>query len=105
MIARQLRAIAHGLILVSAMLALIAVALWFRPGPMEPQALAKAKALTTDATGIPDSGKQRQAMVDQLKTLNDRLKAIEDGLRSGTYVIQTTEQEASGRAPSGGAQR
>jgi len=105
MISRDLRAIAHGLILVSAMLALIAVALWFRTGPLEPPAVAAAKAISTDTTGIPDSGKQRQEMVDQLKVLNDRLKAIEDGLRGGTYVIQTTELKESDETRKGGTTR
>ncbi|HUU93359.1 MAG TPA: hypothetical protein VM238_19365 [Phycisphaerae bacterium] len=105
MLAKHLRAIAHGLILVSAMLALIAVALWFRTGPLEPQALAKPTAISTDSTGIPDSGRQREAMVEQLRAMNDRLRAIEDGLSGGKYVIQTTEQKASGQTRSGGAQR
>ncbi len=105
MLAKHLRAIAHGLILVSVMLALIAVALWYRAVPLELQAQAKPTALSTGATGIPDSGRQRQAIVDELKAINNRLKAVEAGLRDGTYVIQTTEQKASGEARTGGAQR
>lgn len=102
MLARHVRAIAHGLVLVSAMLALIAAALWFRTGPLESQALARVKALSTDSAGIPDSGKQRKEMVDQLKVLNSRLKEIEDGFRNGTYVIQTTEQKARAEPGKGG---
>ena len=102
MLARHLRAIAHGLILVSAMLALIAAALWFKTGPLESQALARLKAPSTDSPGIPDSGKQRQAMTDQLKALNNRLKGIEDGLRNGTFVIQTTERKARAETGRGG---
>ncbi len=102
MLTRHLRAIAHGLILVSAMLALIAAALWFRTGPLESQALARLKAPSTDSLGIPDSGKQRQEMTDQLKALNNRLKEIEDGLRNGTYVIQTTEHKARAETSRGG---
>ena len=104
MLAKHLRAIAHGLILVSAMLALIALALWFRTGPLEAQALAKPRAISTEATGIPDSGKQRQAMIEQLRAVNERLLSIQDGLRNGAYVIQTTEHKASGQTGSGGAQ-
>ena len=103
MLAKHLRAIAHGLILVSVIL--IAVALWYRAVPLELQAQAKPTALSTGATGIPDSGRQRQAIVDELKAINNRLKAVEAGLRDGTYVIQTTEQKASGEARTGGAQR
>lgn len=102
MLAKHLRAIAHGLILVSAMLALIAVALWFRTGPLETQALAKPRAISTDATGIPDSGKQRAAIIEQLRAVSERLRSIEDGLGNGTYVIKTVEQEASGQAGRGG---
>lgn len=102
MLTRHLRAIAHGLILVSAMLALIAAALWFKTGPLESQALARLNAPSTGSPGIPDSGKQRQEMTDQLKALNNRLKAIEDGLRNGTFAIQTTERKARAETGRGG---
>lgn len=98
MLSRDLRAIAHGLVLVSAVLALIAAALWFRTGPLEPQAAAAAKAISTDGGGVPDSGRQRVDMIEQLKALNGRLADIERGLRSGIFVIQTAEQKGAAKA-------
>ncbi|HUU09173.1 MAG TPA: hypothetical protein VM431_01385 [Phycisphaerae bacterium] len=98
MISRDLRAIAHGLVLVSAVLALIAAALWFRTGPLEPQASAAPNTISTGAGGVPDSGRQRIEMIEQLKALNSRLADVERGLRSGTFVIQTAEQKGAAKA-------
>lgn len=99
MASRHLRTIAHGLILVSAMLGLIAAALWLRTGPLEPQALARLKAISTSQTGVPDSGQQRQAMIEQLEALNNRLGRIENGLRSGAFVVQMIEPKAGAKVP------
>ena len=91
MLSKHLQTIAHGLILVSFMLGLIAAALWFRSGPLEAGALAKGTALSTDNTGIPDSGRQRKEIIDELKALNEQIKAIEQGLKSGSFQIRTSD--------------
>ncbi len=89
MASSDLRTIAHAVVLVAAILAVIAVALWLRAGPLEPQALAKPVRLSTGNTGVPDSGRQRMMILKELQKLNGRLEAVESALRDGTYVIQT----------------
>jgi len=101
MASRDLRNIGHALLLVAAVLALIAAALWFRGGPLEPQVLALPKALSTEDPGIPDSGKQRQMIVAELKQLNNRLQAVEAGLRDGKYLVQTKPAPGEGGADAG----
>jgi hypothetical protein len=95
MIARGLTHIAHGLLLVAAMLALIAAGLWFHGADLESEAVARGKPISAEDTGIPDSGKQRQMIVAELKTLNSRLQAIESALRDGEYLIKTKPVEAA----------
>jgi len=96
MISRDLRNIAHALVLVAAVLGLIAVGLWCRGDALEPEALARPKRLTTEDPGIPDSGRQRQMILAELKRLNSRLEGIESALRDGEYVVQT--KPAAGEA-------
>lgn len=96
---RHLQAIAHGLILVSIMLAVIAAALWFKSDALEPKAQAQGRvAAARDDGGVPDSGKQRLQLVEQLESLNKRVAEVERGLREGAYTIQTIEAKA-GQAP------
>ncbi|MFO8015433.1 MAG: hypothetical protein R6X20_19285 [Phycisphaerae bacterium] len=101
MLERSLRNIAHGLLLVAAMLALIAAGLWFRGADLEPEAVARGKPISTKDTGIPDSGRQRQMIVTELKAVNGRLKAIESALRDGEYTIQTKPLADDGAAAGG----
>jgi hypothetical protein len=125
MMAKQLQIIAHGLILTSIMLGLIAAALWLRPAPMEPSAQAatsmtdfdtgwrgtKAKPATTTVAqsgsvktststtkaegGIPDAGKQRYDMIDQLQDINRHLVDLERGLRDGSFTVQSVDKNAA----------
>lgn len=92
----HLRTIAHGLILVSAMLALIAAALWFRPASLEFQAEAKG-ASGLGKAGV-DPASERLQMVGQLEALNQRLAAIEQGFRDGSFTIQATEPQGGAKA-------
>jgi hypothetical protein len=92
MYARHLQAITHGLVLVAAMLALVAAALLLRPVSLTTEAHAQYRATKAPGDeGIPDSGRQRQIMIEQLDTLNRRLGDIERGLRDGAYVVQVAE--------------
>ena len=92
----HLRTIAHGLILVSAMLALIAAALWFRPASLELEAHAKG-ASGLGKAGVDPAGERLQ-MVSQLDALNQRLAAIEQGFRDGSFTIQTTDPQGAAKA-------
>ena len=100
---KHLQMIAHGLVLVAIMLGLIAAALWFRPYGIEAQAQAQfAKPGTASSyeqsPGIPDAGKQRLVLNEQLDNLNRRVADIEVGLKNGTYVIQTIEAKSAKNA-------
>jgi len=101
MLARHLQTIAHGLILTSIMLGLIAAALWLKSGPLESTAQAELKASPPRGEGIPDAGKQRYDMIDQLTEINRHLADIEKGLRSGAYSFQVVDPKASARANKG----
>ena len=94
MLERRLDTISQGLILIAIVLAVIAVGVWVRMDGMESRAQAGTAApgtTTTDRSvaGIPDSGRQREAMIEELRKLNDRLGAIEGGLQEGRFQIQT----------------
>lgn len=102
MISRNLRAIAHGLLLVAAMLALIAVALWCRGPAIETEAAAGSKIIGPGRTGFAQAGDQRQTIITELKTLNSRLQSIESALRDGDYTIQTKPADDKGRAAAAG---
>jgi len=103
MISRDLRNIAHTLLLVAAVLGMIAAGLWFRGDALVPEALARPKRLTAENTGIPDSGRQRQLILAELKRLNSRLEAIESALREGAYVVQTKPAVGEAGATAGEA--
>jgi hypothetical protein len=94
---KHLQTIAHGLILISAMLAVIAAALWFRSDVLESkvQAQGRLAAASRDDGGIPDSGKQRFQMIEELQQLNRRLADLERGLRDGAFSIRTVEVKAT----------
>jgi hypothetical protein len=94
MLAKELGTISQGLILIAVVLAVIAVGVWVRADGMESRAragTATPTATTTDRSvaGIPDSGRQRETMIEELRKLNDRLAAIEEGLKEGRFQIQT----------------
>ncbi len=91
MLARQLQTIAHALVVIAFLLALIAGVLWLRPDM--PESRAEARSLGT-REGIPDSGHQRQAMIQELRALNERLAAIEQGLKDGEYQVKIVEPKA-----------
>lgn len=93
---RHLQTIAHGLILVSVMLAVIAAALWFKSDAIESkvQAQVRLNAAARDEGGVPDSGRQRLQLVEEMQTLNRRVADLERGLREGAFVIQTIEAKA-----------
>jgi len=102
MVSRDLRNIAHALVLMAAVLVIIAAGLWFRGGALEPTALAAPKRLTTKDPGIPDSGRQRQMILAELKQLNSRLQAVEAALRDGEFVVQTKPVDGGPGAAGGG---
>jgi hypothetical protein len=92
---KHLQTIAHGLLLVSVMLAVIAAALWFKSDALESKVQAQMRtAAVREDTGVPDSGKQRLLLIEQLDTLNRRVADLERGLREGAFVIQTIEAKA-----------
>jgi len=93
MVSRELRTIGHALVLVAAVLAVMALALWLRSGPLESQASARAPAIAPGVTGVPDSGRQRLLMIEELQKLNTRLQAMDTALRDGKYVVQTQAVE------------
>jgi len=97
MLSRDLRTIAHAVVLVAVVLAVMAVALWFRGGPLEPAAVAGPTRLSTENTGVPDSGRQRLMILKELQALNARLQAVESGLRDGAYVIQTKPADGAAK--------
>jgi len=101
MIDRSLRNIGHALLLVAAMLALIAAGLWLRDTALESQAMARDRSITAGDAGIPDSGRQRQMILTELKTLNGRVQAIESALRSGDFVIRTKPVDGAKGAAGG----
>jgi len=90
---RHLQMIAHGLILVAFMLGLIAAALWYRADGVEPKVQAQSSSVTGDGGGIPDSGRQKLVLIEQLESLNKRLTEIERGLRDGSYSIHVIESK------------
>ena len=96
---KELRTMAQGLVLIALVLAVIALGVWIRPAAIE--ARAGAGTATTDRSvgGIPDSGLQRQTMIEELKKLNDRLAAIEEGLKEGRFQIQSAEKAPSAKRP------
>jgi hypothetical protein len=53
--------------------------------------------------GIPDSGRQRETMIEELRKLNDRLAAIEEGLKEGRFQIQTLVPKDGGAKEAGKA--
>lgn len=94
--------ISQGLVVIAILLAAIAAALWLRPDFASPAAEATARAAIgaaqDDGPGIPDSGRQRMMTVDELKilnaevkSLNERLVALDKALRAGEYRVQTLE--------------
>jgi len=91
---KALQTIAHALVLVALMLGLIAAALWLRPGPLEAQAQAQVRGAATDTGGVPDAGRQRQMMVEQLSAISGRLAEIEKALRDGAFIVQVTEPKS-----------
>lgn len=101
-----LNTISQGLVVIAVLLAVIAAALWLRPDfaspATEPSAHAAfGAAVTSEGDGIPDSGRQRMMIVQELKTLNaevkalgERLSAVDKSMRSGDYRVQTVEPRA-----------
>ena len=89
----HLRSISHGLVIVAVMLGLIAAALWLRPESLESKAQGQVAyaASQADQGGIPDTAKQRLDMIEQLQALNKHLVDIEQGLRQGTFIVQTIQ--------------
>jgi len=102
MISRDLRTIANALVLVAAVLAVMAAALWYRGGALEAEALGRPQRLTPATPGVPDSGRQRQMIIVELKQLNSRMQAMESALRDGEYVVQTKPAADGGGAAAGG---
>ena len=108
MLAKRLDAIAQGLILIAVVLAALAVGLWVRADAVESGAHAgpaTTTATTTDRSvaGIPDSGRQRETMIEELRKLNERLAAIEEGLKEGIFQVQTLVPKESGASGTGKA--
>lgn len=108
MLAKGLDTISQGLILIAVVLAVIAVGVWVRTDGMESRAhagTASPTETTTDRSvaGIPDSGRQRETMIEELRKLNDRLAAIEEGLKEGRFQIQTLVPKDGGAKEAGKA--
>ena len=108
MLERRLDTISQGLVLIAIVLAVIAVGLWVRADAVESRAHARpatTAGATTDRSvaGIPDSGLQRATMIEELRRLNDRLEAIEEGLKEGRFQIQTLVPKDAGAKEAGKA--
>jgi len=105
MLAKRLDTISQGLILIAVVLAVIAVGVWVRTDGMESRAHAGTAppAATTDRSvaGIPDSGRQRETMIEELRKLNDRMAAIEEGLKEGRFQIQALVPKDGGAKEAG----
>lgn len=93
---KYLQMIAHGLILVAFMLAVIAAALWLRADPPETRAQAQVQS-RGDGGGIPDPGKQRQETIQQLEAMNRHLANIEKGLSDGSFSFQVIEPKGAAK--------
>jgi len=98
----HLRTISHALVLIAIMLGLIAAALWLRMGTpsgsdAQAQTTNRASAAQSEG-GVPDAGKQRLNMVEQLDMLNRHVADLEKGLREGAFVVQTIEAKPSAKA-------
>ena len=109
MLERRLDTISQGLILIAVVLAVIAVGVWMQSDGVESRAhagTATTMATTTDRSvaGIPDSGRQRETMIEELRKLNDRLAAIEEGLKEGRFQIQMLVPKDGGAKETGKAQ-
>jgi len=102
--------VTHGLVVIAVLLAVIAAALWLRPDfaspAMQHSAYGAPVPADADGPGIPDAGRQRLLMVEELRALNasvkaldERLAAIDKALRGGEYRVQTGE--AKGKAEGG----
>ena len=96
MLVRHVQNMAQGLVLIALVLALIAAALWIRPLAIESKSQAWAETPKVGARGIPDAGLQREAIIEELKTLNRRLASIESGLTEGRFHVQTSEAKEDG---------
>ena len=96
---KELRTMAQGLVLIALVLAIIAMGVWIRPAAVERAAGAATPTTDRSVAGIPDSGLQRQTMIEELKKLNDRLAAIEEGLKEGRFQIQSAEKAPSAEKP------
>jgi len=108
MLERRLDTISQGLILIAVVLAVIAMGVWMRSDGVESRAhagTAPPTETTTDRSvaGIPDSGRQRETMIEELRKLNDRLAAIEEGLKEGRFLIQTLVPKDGGAKEAGKA--
>jgi hypothetical protein len=90
---RQSRLLVQALVLMCLILAAIAAALWLRPVGVESAAQARIVS-TAGMPGVPDAGRQRQDMVDELKALNERMASIESGLKAGRFVVQVEQAES-----------
>ena len=106
MLERRLDTISQGLVLIALVLAVIAVGVWVRTDGMVSRAHA-GTATTTEPTtdrsvaGIPDSGRQRETMIEELRKLNDRMAAIEEGLKEGRFQIQALVPKDGGAKEAG----
>ena len=49
---------------------------------------------TAVAAGIPDSGAQMQAMIDQLSDLNKKVDKLQSFMESGKLTVKTAEKDA-----------
>ena len=90
----HLRTISHALVLIAIILGLIAIALWIRIGgtaDTQAQAQTTGRYAAASGEGVPDSGKQRLTMIEQLEQLNKQMADLQKGFREGTFTIQTTE--------------
>jgi len=78
------------LTVIAVLLSVLIVALWAQPLPFSGQAIAAQSA------GIPDAGRQRQIIIEELKKNTSRLDDLIRLLESGKAKVQVVQ---NGKSP------
>lgn len=87
------------LTVIAVLLSVLIVALWAQPLPLSGQAIAAPSA------GIPDSGRQRQIMIEELQKNTSKLEQLIRLFESGKAKVQVVQDDKSagklGAGPAG----
>ena len=105
--------IREAVFVLAAIIVVVMAGMWARGGLSLPSPVRTAEAATqsqgADGPGVPDSGRQFLIMVEELrslnaqvKALNERLTAIDKSLRDGEYKVKSTGNGGAGGKAEGG---